>query len=336
MNIPCRRALTAFLVLACVAAPLPAAPADRYALDNAEFFLSINIPRLLDPTIVSGDLDKLRQTLKGHNEFQAELNALGFDPFTDLHTLTVVGAPSQGSDQFLVIAHGRFDFNKLIGWTRKTLAEHGDLLTTVEEGNSKFLALTLPGQVRPIYIGWPDSETIVASPARGLIARAIEVGSGKAQSSLNQPAADLLKTLDDTNVVSFLALGAALKNTPHADVIRHAIGGLSIDQGVHLSVAVTAKDADAARQLANTVTEGVARAKSTVSLMSHRQKELAPVVSLLGTVKVTREGYTVNIRGDLTQDTLAKPGQGRTASRPSASPRPPVRPPAIKRPPRGG
>jgi hypothetical protein len=312
------------------------APGDRYALDNAEFFLSINVRSLLDATMVSGDLAKLRQaTLKGHNEIQAEFDAIGFDPFADLDTLTVVGAPSQGSDQFLVIAHGRFDFNKLIGWTQKALAEHGELLTTVEEGSSKFLALTPPGQGQPIYIGWPDSETIVASPARGLIARAIEVGSGKSQSSLNQPAADLLRSLDDTNVVSFLALGAALKNTPHAEVIRHAIGGLSIDQGVHLNVVVTARDADAARQLAKTVTNRLAQAESALSLMSHRQKELAPVVSLLGAVKVTREGDAVNIRGDLTQNALTKPAPGPTANPQSSTPRQPVRRPASKRPPRG-
>jgi hypothetical protein len=335
MNFPRRNALPAFLVLTCVAGPLTAAPGDRYAIDNAEVFLSINVRKFLDATIVSGDLDKLRQMLKGRHEIQSELDAIGFDPFTDLDTLTVVGAPSQGSNQFLVIAHGRFDFNKLIGWTRKTLAEHSELLTTVEEGSSKFLAFTPPGRAEPVFVGWPDSETIVASPVKGFVARAIEVGSDKAQSSLNQPAADLLKILDDTNVVSFFALAGALKNTPQADIIRHAVGGLGIDQGLHLTVAVTAKNADAARQLENTVTEGVAQAKSTVSLMSHRQKELAPVVSFLGAVKVTREGDTVNIRGDLTQDTLTKPSQDRPSNGPSASPRQPVRRPAPKRPLRG-
>jgi hypothetical protein len=161
----------------------------------------------------------------------------------------------------------------------------------------KFLAFTPPGQAQPVYIGWPDGETIVASPVRDFIARAIEVGGGKAQASLNQPAADLSKALDDTKVVSFMALGNALKNTPHADVMRHAIGSLDIDRGVHLAVAVTAKDANAAEQLAKSVTEAVAYGKRMLSLMSHGQKELAPIVLMLGAVKVTRNADTVNIQG---------------------------------------
>jgi hypothetical protein len=320
------------LVLTCATVPLPAAPADPYALDSTEFLLRINVRSLFGSAIISRDLDKLRQILKAQHDFQAELEAIGFDPFTDLDTLTVVGAPSQGTDQFLVIAHGRFDFTKVIGWTRKILTERPEVLATVEEGSAKFLAFTPPGQMRPVYIGWPDSQTIVASAVSGLVARAIEVGSGKAQSSLNQPAADLLKELDDTKAVSFVALGAALKNTPHAEVIRHAIGSLGIDEGMHLAVSVTAKGTDAAEQLAKTVTEGIAQGKKTVSLMSHRQKELAPMVSLLGAVKVTRDGDTVNILANLTPDMVAKPNEGRAPNRQSPTPREPVRRPASKRP----
>ena len=73
-----------------------------------------------------------------------------------------------------------------------------------------------------------------------------------------------------------------------------------------------------------------------LSLMSHGQKELAPIVLMLGAVKVTRNADTVNIQGDLTQDTLAKPNEGRAANRQLPSQREPVRRRASKRPLPGG
>jgi len=46
-------------------------------------------------------------------------------------------------------------------------------------------------------------------------------------------------------------------------------------------------------------------------LMSHQQKEMAPLVALLDAVTVTRNGDTVNIRADVTQEMLTNPNQAR-------------------------
>jgi hypothetical protein len=333
MNIPYLRALAVLLVLTCVTTPLRAASADPYVPDRAEFFVRIDVRKFCDATLVRQDLDKVREALKGQPDIQAVLDATGFDPFTDLDTLTVAGTPSHGSEQVLVIAHGRFD-KKLIAWTQKMLSEHGERLAVVEERGWHFLSFDPPGQAPLIYFGWPDSGTIVASPVKGFVARAMEVGSGKVQPSLQQPAADLLKELDDTKVVSFMALGSAFHDTPQADLIRYAAGSLGINEGVQLAVTLATKSPEAAEQLAKSMTEGLAQGKRQMSLLSRRQKELEPIALVLGAVQVTRDGDTVNIMGNLTKDMLAKRNPGRAANPQSPSPRDPVRRPPSRRPPR--
>src|SRR5207245_795396 len=116
-------------------------------------------------------------------------------------TLTVVGIPSEGSDHILVIAHGRFD-KRLIAWTQKMLAEHGDRLSVVQERGYQFLAFDPPGEAPILYVGWPESGTIVASPIKSFVARAMAIGSGKAKASLHAPAGELLQTLDDSKVMT--------------------------------------------------------------------------------------------------------------------------------------
>lgn len=327
MNLLYTRVLSALILLPCVATSLRAAQPDPYVPERTEFYIRINVRRLIDAALVRQDLGQMRQSLKAFPQVQVELDALGFDPFTDLDSVTMAGAPSQGSDYFLLIAHGRFDFQKLAAWMQKTLSRHSERWSVVEEHGARLLAFDPPGQGSPIYIGWPDSQTMVASPAKSMVARTLEIGKGKAQASLNQPAADLLNEVDDSKVVSFMALGSAFQDTPFGESIRSAKGSLGISEGVYLAVAITAKDASAAEQLEKNIHQALGQAKVMATRMSHQQKELEPLALAVRSATVTRDGNTINIAGNFTKSMLDKRGPGRGLNSPSSRRPPSKRPP---------
>jgi hypothetical protein len=324
MHILRRSAAAVFLVFFPGVFSLRAAPPERYLPESTEVLLTINVRRLLDSVPTKQATDKLREALKSQQEVQAEFDRVEFDPLKDLYSLAVAGIGSEGSDRVLMIAHGRFNFAKLIARAEEVRREHGELLKVEQEKGYAYYVVTPPNSDRPIYVGWPDSETIIASPFKPFIVRAFEIQNDKATPSLNRTAADLLARIDNTAAISFFGLGTALKDTPEAAQVQYIIGGLSIGWDVHLDATVALTDKQAAEQFENKVTERIHQAKNMVSVLAHQQKELASAASLLDVIQVSRHGDTVRIHADVTRDMLAKPSQQSALESPSTPRRQPA------------
>jgi hypothetical protein len=298
--------------------PLPVWPASRdtYLPDGTEVVVTLSIRKLLDSPQVQPGLEKLREELKKASDAQKEFDAIGFDPLTDLHSVTVAGVPSRGADQFLLIVHGRIDFSKLIARVQEALKEHSDVLSTIKEERCQFLAVTFPNRTEPLYIGWPDSATIVVSASKQAMIQAFDIQSGKVKPELSKGMTDLLDQADENQVVSIACVGDALANTQHAGQIRNISGGVTIDEELHLSLTVRAKDEQAAGPMAKAMTEGVAHARGMVHAISQQRKELAPLVSLVDRIQITTEGDTVSMKADYSTDDLNKSAEKPVTSRP--------------------
>src|SRR6266446_1191924 len=73
--------------------PIRAAEVDKYLPTETEFVSHVNVKQLLDSAIVKKHaVDKLRDLLKGQDQASAVLEALGFDPFKDLASVTIAGS----------------------------------------------------------------------------------------------------------------------------------------------------------------------------------------------------------------------------------------------------
>jgi hypothetical protein len=305
-------------LLVVLLTPMSAWPASRdtYLPDGTEVVVTLHIRNFLDSPQVQPGLTKLREQIKNVTDAQKELDALGFDPLTDLDSLTAAGVPSRGADQFLLILHGRFDFNKLIARVQEALKDHSDILSTIKEERCQFLAVTLPNRVEPLYIGWPDSATIIASSSKPAMIQAFDIQSGKIKPTVSQAMSDLLDQVDENQVISIACVGDALANTPHAGQIRNITGGVTIDDGLHLSLTVAAKDGEVALPMAKAMTDGVAHARTMIRTMSHERQELAPLVALVDGIKVTTEGDTVILTGEFTPGASDQPAQKPDRPRP--------------------
>jgi len=294
------------LAIAIFAGSLNAAAPDKYLPDDSEVVLTVNVRQFLETPLINRDLDKLREALKSQEKVSSELEKIGLDPLKDIDQVTIAGAPGQGDDHFLLVAHGRFDTAKLEARAKSAVTEESDNVSEVKEEDHTFYSITKPGADRVFYVAWPESGTIVASPSKDLILHAFAVQASKSQSSLNQDITGLLDKVDEKSVASIVGLGSLLKDTPQAGQVQHISGTVTIDQSMHLAAAVAVKDVETAETLTKTITDALAQAKTMLSMAAKDREDLGPAISLLEAIKIRREGDTITIEGELTEDLLDK------------------------------
>jgi hypothetical protein len=75
---------------------------------------------------------------------------------------------------------------------------------------------------------------------------------------------------------------------------------------MHLAASVAVKDVETAEALTKTIADGLAQAKTMFSMASKEREDIGPAMSLLDAIKVRREGDTINIEGELTEELLDK------------------------------
>ena len=96
---------------------------------------------------------------------------------------------------------------------------------------------------------------------------------------------------------------------------------MTLDEGLHLSLTVTAKDEQAAGPMAKSLSDGVAQARGMIHAVSRQRSELAPLLSLVDGIKVTTAGDSVSVTGDF------KPGAMNDSTQKPDRPRPPSKRP---------
>jgi hypothetical protein len=297
--------LSAALLLALPPLSWAGSP-DKYLPDDSEVVLTVNVRQFLETPLINRDLDKLREALKSQEKVTSELEKVGLDPLKDIDQVTIAGVPGQGDDHFLLVAHGRFDTTELEARAKSAVTEESDNVSEVKEEDHTFYSISQPGADRVFYVAWPESGTIVASPSKDVILHAFAVQAGKSQSSLNQDMTNLLDKVDEKSIAAIVGLGSLLKDTPQAGQVQHFSGTVTIDQSMHLAAAVAIKDVETAEALTKTITDGLAQAKTMLSMAAKDREDLGPAISLLDAIKIRREGDTINIEGELTEELLDK------------------------------
>ena len=109
-----QRWLLAGALLALVM-PVRAAEVDKYLPADAEFVSHLNVRQLLDSAVVKKHaVEKLRDLLKGQEHASSVLEALGFDPFKDLTSITGAGSSLEPDGKAWFIAHGQLDRKSVV------------------------------------------------------------------------------------------------------------------------------------------------------------------------------------------------------------------------------
>jgi hypothetical protein len=304
------------LVLAMVAVqPVRGAEADKLLPNDSEYVITLNVRLLLDSALAKKyGVPRLQELLNSDQEFQDIFKSLGLDPLTDIHSLTLASTNISDPKKALFILHGKFDPAKFHAKALDVIQTYGEVLKIHEAEKLRYYELNFPGQTS-FYVAVTDPVTIVASPGIDGLAEALEKVAGKRTSSVKKELLGLLEKVDSSRTLWMIGIKSALEHSPlSADdnarpvlaKVETATAGVTVASDIKAEFVLSAKSADAAKELSKELVEKLDRAKGIVSILVGDVKELQILLELVGSLQVSMDDRSVRLRGQIGEETIEK------------------------------
>jgi hypothetical protein len=307
-------------LLACAlvlcAAPVPAAEPERYLPDDTELVLVVNVQQILAaPLVQKYVLGPIKEVLTSNPETQQVLQELGFDPLKDVTRITAAVPGLTGADKGVLILQGRFQTAKFHAKALEVAKSQGDVLKVHSSGSDKIYEVLPPSQSQAVFVGLVDENTLVAGSSKAYILDAFAKKAGTKETTLKKDLAALIEKIDSKQSIWLAVPGSTLGKSELTqeerakktlEKIAALTVGLTLADNIVANIAITAKTAEAAGELAKEMKEGLEQAKGLVTVLSGSQKELAPVADFLGAIKTSTEGNTILLQGGVSAETLEK------------------------------
>lgn len=310
------------LAAALLAAPGRAADVDKLLPNDTEIVAGINFKQILNSALAKKvGQDKVRDLLKQQGEAQKILDELGFDPLKDLDSILAAWPNLSDTDKGLIIIRGNFDIKKAKAKAEALAKEKKDTIKAVTKndglgGKHEFWEVTLPDVNQTVFVSLFSPNTILVSPSDQFLADAIEQYKGTRKVALkNKAMAGLIDRLDNKQSIYLGVVGSALEKSPLADQekakeiidkIADASIGLNVDKDLTLAVGITAKGAKDAEELEDVIKDGINQALGLAALLGGGNKQIAPLVDILKTIKPTTKDKTITVKVTVDEDMLDK------------------------------
>jgi len=299
--------LTALLLTA----PARAADLEKLLPNDTEVISTINIKQILDSALVKKlDIDKVKQAIKDKEEAQKVLDALGFDPFKDLESITAAGPGGNETDKGLVIIKGNFDVAKFKAAAEAAAKDHKDVIEIEKVpdglgGKYEMYKVSPPELPNSFYVSIASKDYILIAPAKDYLIDAHDKLAGRKKTTLkSKEMAALLSHIDPKQSISVAIVSKALEKSPLADQekvkeildkLDDVIFSVTIDKDVDLALRITAKTAKDAEDLDDKIKDGLNAALGFAALIATQKKELAPLVDVLKAIKPKTKDKTITV-----------------------------------------
>jgi len=312
-----QRCLLAGALLALVM-PVRAAEVDKYLPADAEFVSHLNVRQLLDSAVVKKHaVEKLRDLLKGQEHASSVLEALGFDPFKDLTSITGAGSSLEPDGKAWFIAHGQFDSTKFEAKAEEEAKNHGDTLKIHKEGDKKIYEVQMPHDDKPLFVAIVDKTTLVGSNDKDYIRDCFAKAAAKKEAGVKKELKELIEKVDSKSSMWLVLRGNTLNSGPLAAVsddkakktierIDSVTFTVTVDKGVKIALDMGSKSAEGAKELAENMKEYIDTGKGFLALAAGQEPKAAPLVDVVNSVKITTEGNSVSIKGEVGEDLIEK------------------------------
>jgi hypothetical protein len=308
-------ALIAGAVLA-LALPVHAADVDKFLPEDTEIVVVVNAKQLLDsPIFKKHFIAQIREQIESNDEITEILDDLDFDPFKDLTSitaaLTMIGSDAKG----LIIAHGKFDKAKFEEKAEEVAKDRPNVITINKEGDRSIYEVNVDGGGKPLFVGIVDETTIVAGPEKQYVLDAFAKGEGKNQGAVKMEVRDLIEKVDTRQSVWFAATANAFlkgdlsrddKSRKSLEKMSGITAGFTVDRGIKAAFAIAANSADNAKELAEEIKMGLNQAKGLLALLAEQNKEFAPFIDAVSSLRVNTEGSTITLKAEISEDVVEK------------------------------
>jgi len=305
------------LAVALLASPARAGDVDPYLPADTEVYNVVNIRQILGSGLIKKvGLDNIKALLQTQQEVGDVLKDLGLDPFKDVDKIISAGPATGEQDKGLIIIRGRFDVEKFTARADKEAKDNKDVVKKIRIGDNPAYEVVIADAGLSMFVGFAGKNTILAAMSKDYLGDALKVrGEGKPNLK-NKNFADMLTKLDDKQSMAMVVLGDVLTKGPLADapanikdmLAKVAVihGGITLTDGVKIEFSAGTKEAADAR----TIKEGIGNAVNAgigfAALAAMQNKDLAPLVDFLKSVKVTSKDKSVSLKAEISGEDLGK------------------------------
>ncbi len=322
-NSHCGRAFGVAVVAALLTAPARAADLDRYLPPDTEVVVTWNVRQLLGSQLIKKNgLEQLRDLIKSQEEVESVLKELSLDPLKDIDKI-IAALPATGEqDKGLFIVHGRFNLDKFKARADKAAKDNKDVfkIHQVKDGQGGLHTVyefTIPvqGNKQPFFAGFASRTTLLAAPSKDYLIDGLKTKDATKVRLKNKAFQDLLTRMDEQQSFSFATVGEALTKSPLAELdpvkdllpkLSAAAGGITLGDGIKMEFTLSTKQAADAKMLKEKIDEGLTTATVLIGLAVMQQKELAPLLEVVKSIKPTVRDTAVTLKGEVSGETLDK------------------------------
>jgi hypothetical protein len=312
------------LAAAVVAAPVRAGEVDRFLPADTEMVVTLNVKQVLESDLVKKyGLEQAKEALKNFDQVNDVLKDLGFDPFKDLDRLIVALPTAEEADKGLLIVHGRYDLAKFEAKGKDAAKNHSDNLKIHKVpdglgGQHLVYEVILPeNRDKPLFVALASKTTLLASPGKDYVVDALKKANLKEKPALkNKDFQAVLERLDNRQSFSLAMVGSALTKGDQGSLppevkkffeqVDAIGGGITVSDDVKLEVVISAKTAQAAKDLNKTITDGLALGKAILAGAAVNMPEIAPLVEVVNSLKSTAKDKTVTLKAQISADVIEK------------------------------
>ena len=313
-----RRSVLCALGVVAAAASARAGDVDKYLPDDTEMVVSVNVKQIVESDLFKKYVEEsAREALKNNDELQDALKDLGLDPFKDIERLIAARPSGTDQDRGLLIVHGQFDQDKFKAKAEQMAKDHPDQVKVlkVNDGSGGKLLIyevTPTEKGAPVFLALPEHATLLASPGKDYLVEALrrDIAKGKPQLK-NADMQALLERMNDKQGLSVAMVGSALTEGASQNVkdffakVDAVGGGVSVGDEIKIEVAVSAKDADAAKEIKDSIAGGLKQAKLFIAALSFEENpQIEAMLDLVNSVKVSAKDKTVLLKGAVSTDVL--------------------------------
>jgi hypothetical protein len=276
--------------------PFPPDALDGYVPADSAALITLNVRSLSEAPFFQGRLrPTLNRLVRRGAASQRWMDLAGIDPAANLDRLQISFAAGD-PEHPLWLARGRFS-------PARFQVGPGKLQPRVERGRRVY-EYTDP-DFGPMLLA-PVGDTLVVSAARGRVDDALAYAAGHRAAPLRYPAlAALLKQVDQKQAVWLAASledfgpvgrmeGMELVLRPVLTHARTVAGSLHAADDLRADFTFQARDADAARLLEDSLKSAILLAQGARLLGIDR--DLLPLLQLMGSGETTRDGTAVTLR----------------------------------------
>lgn len=312
-----RLLLAAAFAVALSAPSVRAAEPDKLLPPDSDTVAFINVKQLVGSDVVKKyALEQIKQALAGQ-EAKKLLEEMGLDPLKDIETIWAGTSGKDANDmKVLIIAHGKFDPEKLLKAAEAAAKKDGDKFSIVKDGNTTLFKFQ-PEQGNPMYGTVVNDTTVVAGSDKKIVAAALEQKSVKLSADLTAlvkkqdekatmfVAASVKGKFDNVKVPGQLPidLSGFEKALPKTDTMSIVI---KVTEDIKLEVTLGMKDDDAAVDMGDAMAKALDGIKGLVPLLAAADPKAKPLTDVIKTVKSDVKKKDVVVTGTVTGDNIGK------------------------------